>query len=143
MIRNGTPRPPDTGGGCLDAETTSPPAVIIRSFQEIPAGLKARRSLGKDQHLCQWDPLLAQELASLGPPMTTRRHIKMLPEYRDHGAVIWRGWVALQVGVRCFQPPRRPRTFCVRSSWVNGLDRNGAPASRSPPWKTSDAKPDI
>jgi hypothetical protein len=47
---------------------------MIQSFQEIPAGLKARRSLGKDQHLCQLSPLSAQGLASLTQSMTTERH---------------------------------------------------------------------
>jgi len=39
--------------------------------------------------------------------------------------------------------PSSARTLAARSSWVNGLARNGAPGSSSPPWNTSEANPDM
>ena len=70
---------------------------MIQSFQEIPARLKARRSLGKDQHLCQLEPLSAQGLACLAWSMTTERHRKMLPECGDPGGAGTRRVAAVQV----------------------------------------------
>src|SRR5215212_9967182 len=119
MIRNGTPRPPDTREGCLGAATTSPPAVMIRSFQEIPARLKARRSLGKDQHLCQLDPLSAQQLASLTPAMTPGRHIKMLPECRDHG--VWRKYQHCRWAGRMLSGPQETPDFLGQVILGEGL----------------------
>lgn len=72
MMRNGVPGPPERLGGSFGAETTSPPAVIAWSFQEIPTGLKARRSWRKDQHLCHLDPLPPQELAPRDPQIDER-----------------------------------------------------------------------